>query len=620
MSISKDIIKEIKNRLDISAVVGEYVRSLKRSGKNWIGLCPFHNDKNPSFSVSQDYGIYRCFSCGEKGDIISFIEKIENVSFSEAIKLLAARAGVDVSFTERDSEQYKKREEVIQFNERVVKLFQYFLLKRREGEGGLRYLTGRGINADVINQFKIGYAPKEYGRLESFFIKKGYKPDFLVSTGLFSQGKRGLGSLFFNRVIFPIINYKGECAGFGGRALEPDAKPKYLNTPETIAYRKRENLYGISVSKDFIKAQKSVFVVEGYMDAISCFKSGLKNIVAPCGTAITKEQIKLLSRYAEEIVFLFDGDEAGMKGAIKGVSEAANIENVKTSVLVLPNNLDPDDYFKTNTIEAFNIYQKQKVTPIEFLLYYYTRNKDLKDFNNLIRTLYLLFGYIRLWDSEVIRKNLIESVSSFLNIDYSTTFREYEKYLSKETRYNSAPKESAASTPANISSENEPDLKPDAALLREIDLLVYLLKYAKRKEVITKSSLESEYFTTDVGKKAYSFLIEKDGEDEKKFFIDLFENDELKKSINERLFDIELMIEDKKFDNIQKEKILLNNIVDRIINLKKNYYRVKSSSINKKIKFSELYKEEELLKELQEEKTLIISEIVKLEKLQELKI
>jgi len=143
--------------------------------------------------------------------------------------------------------------------------------------------------------------------------------------------------------------------------------------------------------------------------------------------------------------------------------------------------------------------------------------------------LYLLFGYIRLWDSEVIRKNLIESVSSFLNIDYSTTFREYEKYLSKETRYNSAPKESAASTPANISSENEPDLKPDAALLREIDLLVYLLKYAKRKEVITKSSLESEYFTTDVGKKAYSFLIEKDGEDEKKFFIDLFENDELKK-------------------------------------------------------------------------------------------
>lgn len=619
MSISKDIIKEIKNRLDISTVVGEYVHSLKRSGKNWIGLCPFHNDKNPSFSVSQDYGIYRCFSCGEKGDIINFIEKIENVSFSEAVKLLAARAGIDVSLTEGDSEKYKEREEVIQFNERVVKLFQHFLLKRREGENGLKYLTGRDINADIISQFRIGYAPKEYGRLESFFIKKGYKPEFLVSTGLFSRGERGLKPLFFNRVIFPIINYKGECIGFGGRALEPDAKPKYLNTPETIAYRKRENLYGIAVSKEFIKAKKSVFIVEGYVDAISCYKNGLKNIVAPCGTAITKEQIRLLSRYAEEIIFLFDGDEAGMKGAIKGVTESANIENIKTSVLVLPNNLDPDDYFKSNTIEAFNIFQKQKVAPIEFLLYYYTRNMDMKDFNNLIKTLYLLFGYIKLWESEVIRKNLIENVSVFLNIDNATTFREYEKYLSKETRYNSASKEDNASTPANISSGAEQVLKPDATLLREVDLLLYLLKYTKRREVIVKSSLEIEHFTTDIGKKAYNFLVEKELNDEQKFFIDLFDNEELKKYINERLFDIELMIEDKKFDNIQKEKLLLNNIIDKIINLKKNYYRVKSNSINEKIKFSELYKDEELLKELQEEKTLIVSEIVKLENLQELK-
>lgn len=619
MSISKDIIKEIKNRLDISTVVGEYVHSLKRSGKNWIGLCPFHNDKNPSFSVSQDYGIYRCFSCGEKGDIINFIEKIESVSFSEAVKLLATRAGIDVSFTEGDSERYKEREEVIQFNERVVKLFQHFLLKKKEGEIGLKYLNGRDINADIINQFKIGYAPKEYGRLESFFIKKGYKPEFLVSAGLFSKGERGLKPLFFNRVIFPIINYKGECIGFGGRALEPEAKPKYLNTPETIVYRKRENLYGIAVSKEFIKATKSVFIVEGYVDAISCFKNGLKNIVAPCGTAITKEQIKLLSRYAEEIIFLFDGDEAGMKGAIKGVTESANIENIKTWVLVLPNNLDPDDYFKTNTIEAFNIFQKQKVTPIEFLLYFYTRNIDLKDFNNLIKTLYLLFGYVRLWESEVIRKNLIETVSVFLNIDKATTFREYEKYLSKETRYNAVPKENEALAIASVASGTETAFKPDAALLREIDLLIYLLKYTKRKDVITKSGLESDHFTTDICKKAYGFLIEKDREDEKRIFIDLFDNDDLKKRINERLFDIELMIEDKKFDNIQKEKILLNNIIDKIINLKKSYYRVKSNSINEKIKFSELYKDEELLKELQEEKTLIISEIVKLENLQELK-
>ncbi|MBP7551890.1 MAG: hypothetical protein KA885_00550, partial [Spirochaetes bacterium] len=180
-------------------------------------------------------------------------------------------------------------------------------------------------------------------------------------------------------------------------------------------------------------------------------------------------------------------------------------------------------------------------------------------------------------------------------------------------------KEDNVSAPANISSGAEQVLKPDATLLREVDLLLYLLKYTKRREVIVKSSLEIEHFTTDIGKKAYSFLVEKELNDEQKFFIDLFDNEELKKYINERLFDIELMIEDKKFDNIQKEKLLLNNIIDKIINLKKNYYRVKSNSINEKIKFSELYKDEELLKELQEEKTLIVSEIVKLENLQELK-
>jgi len=244
---------------------------------------------------------------------------------------------------------------------------------------------------------------------------------------------------------------------------------------------------------------------------------------------------------------------------------------------------------------------------------------DLKDFNNLIKTLYLLFGYVRLWESEVIRKNLIETVSVFLNIDKATTFREYEKYLSKETRYNAVPKENEVLAIANVASGTETAFKPDATLLREIDLLIYLLKYTKRRDVITKSGLESDHFTTDICKKAYGFLIEKDREDEKRIFIDLFDNDDLKKRINERLFDIELMIEDKKFDNIQKEKILLNNIIDKIINLKKSYYRVKSNSINEKIKFSELYKDEELLKELQEEKTLIISEIVKLENLQELK-
>ncbi|HOV15809.1 MAG TPA: DNA primase, partial [Spirochaetota bacterium] len=309
MSLSKEIIKEIKDKSDIVSVIGEYVHSLKRSGKNWTGLCPFHNDKSPSFSVSDSYGIYKCFACGESGDVIKFIEKIENLSFVEAAHFLAKKAGINVDLSSNGSEVSNIKEEYVNFNLRLVKLFQHFLLEKKESQIAREYLLKRGLNEDIIETFKIGYAPKEYGRLEDILKKRGFSEKFLTDSGLFSNNDGRLKTLFFDRVIFPIFNYRNECVGFGGRALNDGIKPKYINSPETVLYKKSQSLYGINFAKEFINTEKKVFIVEGYVDVISCYKNGLKNVVAPCGTALTKEQVKLLARYCNEVVLLLDADD-----------------------------------------------------------------------------------------------------------------------------------------------------------------------------------------------------------------------------------------------------------------------------------------------------------------------
>ncbi|MBN2546718.1 MAG: DNA primase [Spirochaetes bacterium] len=605
--IPKSIIQEIKGRIDIVAIVNDYIHNLKKSGKNWVGLCPFHNDRNPSFNVSPDLGIFKCFSCGESGDIISFVQKIEKVSFNDAVEILAKKAGVELNFLKEDDQQssLKDRESLVQFNARLIKLFQHFLLSSKEGSEALIYLKNRGLNQELIKFFNIGYAPKGYNRLLKFLLKKGFKEDFLLNTGLFNKGEKGIKSIFFDRIIFPIFNHNEECIGFGGRALLKDAKPKYINTSETALYKKSYNLYGINSAKNIIREEKKVYLVEGYMDVVSCYKAGLKNVVAPCGTAVTKDQILLLNRYADEIILLMDGDDAGKKGVEKALKESINIF-INKSVIVLPEGLDPDDYFKKYGIEDFKNLEKNKIDGFDFLVKYYTENTDKKDLKRIINALNSLFDYINQWESDVIRNNFIERTAELLSLDKGMLAKEYLTFKNKIRNYknqdiNEIEKDKGGKNNAK---------SPDNRLKREIDLFIFLIQIPDGSELVKQCGLREEHFLNSLTQNLYkNYIIEKN-DDFIKNFMNCFDDDNIKTYVQNRLFSNEIK---------QNENIIKNSIIDRIIDIIKYYYKITNLKINEKLKLGQFYKDEELIKELQEEKTIIINEILKLTKLQELK-
>jgi len=605
LSLSKEIIKEIKDKSDIVSIIGEYVRSLKKTGKNWVGLCPFHNDKSPSFSVSEDYGVYRCFACGESGDVIKFVEKIENLTFMEAASFLAKKAGVNIDpLFERDS-GVKKRDEFVAFNARLVKLFQHFLFDKKEGERALGYLKQRGLDEKLIDVFKIGYAPKEFGRLERILKKRGFDEGFLIESGLFSAGDKNFKTLFFDRVIFPIFNYKNECVGFGGRALNDLIKPKYINSPETLLYKKSFNLYGVNFSKEFIKEEKKVFIVEGYVDAISCYKNGVKNVVAPCGTALTKEQVKLLTRYCKEVVLLLDSDEAGLKGAVKALNEFANIEDIQSSVLIIPEAKDPDDYFKKHTLEDFKELEKKKLSGFDFLIYYRMRNCVKEDYVSLTGAIRFFYEYINLWDSEIIRDSFTDKLSSSLKIDKGIILREFNNFKNKGFSKTFLKENAPQNNEARFSKEFT--ISDDEKL--EIDLLLFLSNISDGNSLIKRCSFNKDFLYYDKVKRVFeSFFCNK--LDEKQNIIDSFDDDYYKKYAEEKIFSEEFKFE---------ENILRNGAIDRIAKITTKFYQRKIEEIKESIRFAELYNDEDFVKELMEDKDVIAKEVIKLKKLQELK-
>jgi len=606
--IPDEVLKEIKDKLDIVDVVRDYIHSLKKVGKNWVGLCPFHNDHNPSMRISQELGIFKCFSCGEGGDIFRFVEKIENISFVEAVKLLAKKAGVELNYQSNDlSQNHQHREELSQFNNRLVKLFQHFLIERKEGASALKYLFNRGINKEIINDFKIGYAPKDFYKILNVFYKKGFNEEFLLTTGIVNKSGNQLKPLFFDRIIFPIFNQNNECIGFGGRALNNEVMPKYINTPETLLYKKSKNLYGIHIAKKYIRDTKRAYLVEGYMDVIACHKNGIKNAVAPCGTAVTAGQISLLNRYAEELVLFLDSDSAGIKGAEKALKEASNTL-LKKYVLLLENEKDPDDYFKNHTIDDFKIFEKKMMEGFDFLVKVKTQNIDKKDYNVLINSLNSIFEYINLEENEIIQNSLIERLSTALNIDKRSTAKEFLAYKNKN-KYQVFKEESADSQ------ENNKTIKYifNNSIKKEIELIIDLLFLEDSLDLIKKSSLKEEYFSIELTQMLFKKIFHENLSINKKNFIDLIDDNDIKKYIEMRL------LSDDFKDIASKESTLYNDAIYRIIDISKAYYDKQIQIINKNIKYGELYQDDEYVRKFLEEKSVIINEIKKLKKLQELK-
>lgn len=339
-----DDVAEVKQKTDIVAVIGESVK-LTRAGRNFKGLCPFHEEKTPSFMVSPELQIYKCFGCGESGDVFTFLEKHEGMEFYEALKYLAEKAGVKLK--PRSGQDSSIKTQIIEANELAAKFYHYILTKHSLGKPGLEYLVKkRGIAENTIERFNLGFAPQNRNILVSaLFKKKNVKPDILEKAGLVFKGRGGYIDRFRERIIFPIQGLRGETVALAGRILpEYDSGKvgKYINSPETLVYHKSSSLYGMSVTKEFIRSIKTAVVVEGELDFLSSWQAGVKNVVAIKGTALTAEHVRVLSRFAQTLIMALDSDFAGNSAALRGLTLAQN-SGLEIKVVNLGKYKDPDE-------------------------------------------------------------------------------------------------------------------------------------------------------------------------------------------------------------------------------------------------------------------------------------
>ncbi|MDY0131311.1 MAG: DNA primase [Desulforegulaceae bacterium] len=375
MFIPETVISEILNSVNIVDFISQYL-NLKKSGRNYLGLCPFHSEKTPSFSVSPEKNIFYCFGCGEGGNVFSFLMKYENLSFPEAARAIAEQYNIAIPETSSGSKSVKAkslRQDILKTNKKTAGYYHHILKKSLAGNSGLEYLKKRKIPDEVIDLFMLGMAPEGWGNLNSFLRQEKISEEVQKAAGLIIEKKSGNGCYdrFRERIIFPISDQRGNIVGFGGRTLG-DGLPKYLNSPETVVYNKSSSLYGLYQAREDCRKENLIYIVEGYLDVLALNKSGIKNCAASLGTSLTSNHVKTLKGYVEKMVLVYDGDEAGVRAAARSLEVFAN-EEADVSVLILPDKMDPDDFINTYGPEKFREAALESKEAIDFITGYYLK-------------------------------------------------------------------------------------------------------------------------------------------------------------------------------------------------------------------------------------------------------
>lgn len=420
---NNEIVDEIKARLDIVDVISETV-SLTRKGNRYWGKCPFHQEKTPSFCVTPEKNMYYCFGCHSGGDMFSFVMKRDGVSFKEALEILAVKAGLSLSAARFDNKTCDLRQNILDINKKAA-LFYQDMLKRPEAKEAREYLKKRGITEETAALFNLGYAPNEWERLKEFLLSQGISYEHILKSGLLKKSEKtgNYFDLFRNRIIFPIFKYNGDIIAFGGRVLD-DSLPKYLNSPETEIFSKRHNLYGLFQAREAIRAANEVILVEGYLDCIKLHQTGIKNVVASLGTAFTSEQAALLSRYAEKVVILYDGDEAGQNSALKAI-DILSAENLQIYVVAIPGGYDPDEYLDLLGKEDFLTFiQNNKISYIEFKINRYLSRRKAIYLEDKIEIINKVKPDITRLESEITKDYYIKLLSRKLMLEENIVYRE----------------------------------------------------------------------------------------------------------------------------------------------------------------------------------------------------
>ncbi len=377
--IPEEKIEQIRQAVDIVDVINDYVQ-LRKQGRNYIGLCPFHGEKTPSFSVSSEKQLFHCFGCGVGGNVYSFIMQLEGYTFIEAVKSLAERVKIDLPEVVSNTDRKQHENGVTEAHSLAIKFYQHILFQTEYGRKGLEYLKKRGFTKELIETFQIGYAPENWDSLSKFLEKRQFNQKLLQETGLFStrefDGK--IFDRFRNRIMFPIWDNQGKPIAFGGRSLG-DERPKYLNSPETKFFHKSKTIYGLHLARPVIRKKNEAILFEGYIDVIAAWGAGIKNGVATLGTALTEEQAKIIRRNAETVIICYDSDDAGTQAAFKAASILQGV-GCFIRVAMLPDGLDPDDFIQKFGMERFKIEViGASLTLMAFKIRYLRRNRNLQD-------------------------------------------------------------------------------------------------------------------------------------------------------------------------------------------------------------------------------------------------
>ncbi len=425
MYIPKETIDLVREKVHIEDIIKNYVPDLKKKGKNYIGLCPFHREKTPSFTVSSEKQIFYCFGCHAGGNVFSFISKIERIDFPESVLHVAQIAGINVEISSKQEDSGISA--INRLNNYAMKYYHAYI-DSTSGKAGRDYLLKRGVKNESIDNFKLGFAPDAWSRL--FESLKKHKADLeqAESIGLISRSKKKQFQFydrFRNRVIFPIFDKRGQVIAFGGRSID-DTNPKYINSSESQVFKKRNELYGIDSAYSHIKDLNRAIIVEGYLDVIGCHQEGIKNVVAPLGTALTESQLRALSYICSEVIILFDADSAGINAAFRSLEVVRDI-NIIIRIAVLPEG-DPFDYILEKGIRGFMAIVDSALNPVDFRI-----KRILAKKNSLgkINTLVNLFEILKSLEFETEKNDYIRNLSNELDIDENTLRIDFNNYCSK---------------------------------------------------------------------------------------------------------------------------------------------------------------------------------------------
>ena len=426
---SDKIIEEILDKNEIISVVSDYVK-LERKGSNYWGLCPFHNEKTPSFSVAPTKQIYYCFGCQKGGNAINFISSVENIGYYDAIQFLAEKSGVALpeGNDEKEIERTRIRKAILEVNLESARFFRNNLLESKLAQ---EYFSARNLSERIVKSFGLGYAVQKSNELYNHLKGKGFNEFILNASGLFSKDKRGNTiDRYRNRVMFPIFDLMGNVIAFGGRVLD-DSKPKYINSPETPAYHKGSHLYAMNFAKKH--QTKQLIIVEGYMDVISLHQAGITNVVASLGTALTDSQGRILKKYCDEVIISYDADGAGQKAAMRGLDILNNL-GCRVKVLKIPDGKDPDDYVKKNGADRFNALTRSAMSLIEYKAEFYTKNIDINTIEGKSSFMYNLCKVLASIENMVEREMYIKRFSKLYDVSEQALLYDVAKMTNQDAK------------------------------------------------------------------------------------------------------------------------------------------------------------------------------------------